>query len=810
MNKRATTHPELDEISILKGRIKELEQSESIRMRMEEDLKSNRMHAERLAQEMAVINEIGWKITSTLDIDDVYERLAAESRKLITYDRLVVTLINFEDDSFTVAYVAGLEHPERRPGGAFPMAGSVTEAVQRKRSGIIAQGGDASEVSRTYPYTTILQMDILSHMTVPLISQDKVIGALHFRSMQPNAYTAQDLRLAEGICREIAGAIANARLFDQVKLELEERKRAEAALFESEERYRDLVERTDCLVSTLDEQGRITYINTVGEKILGRTKDNLLGLPAFQFVHPDDQPRAEKWYKTCLSSLLPQSSIEVRLINASTGETFHVLWTSTFTYDEKKLLKGIGSIANDITERKRTEQEMAILAYIGRLINSTLDIDEVYERFAAEVRKLIPCDRISVDLNNHAEATFSIAYVSGIDIPGRNPGDVVPLKGSISGTILRTRTGLLIDHASLEEIDRRFPGTTNITTIRAGMRSFISVPLISRDEVIGTLHLRARKANAYTERDLRLAEKIGMQIAGAIANAQLFSTLSKTEQSLRESNELFSLVMHHSPIYAYIKEVTPTQSRVLQASESFTEMIGIPGSAMVGKTMAELFPPEFALKITADDRSVVSNGDVLTLDEEFNGRSYRTIKFPIILGDRDLVAGYTMDITERKRDDEALQETLNHLEARVRERTIELEEINTALRVLLKKGERDQKNLEEILQSNVNQLVIPFLHKLKTTFPTKENHQSYLNILETNLTNIVSPFINHLSTSFRKLTPTEIQIAELIKQGKKSKEIAELFGVAVGTVITHRNNIRKKLNLKAKDANLRSHLLSMA
>ena len=175
-----------------------------------------------------------------------------------------------------------------------------------------------------------------------------------------------------------------------------------------------------------------------------------------------------------------------------------------------------------------------------------------------------------------------------------------------------------------------------------------------------------------------------------------------------------------------------------------------------------------------------------------------------------MVAGYTMDITERKQADQALQDTLNLLESRVRERTIELEEINTALRVLLKKGEQDQKNLEEILQANVNQLVMPFLHKLRTTLANKEHSLSYLNILEANLANIVSPFINHLSAAFKNLTPREIQIAELIKQGKRSKEIAEFLGVSVGTVITHRNNIRKKLNLKAKDANLRSHLLSIA
>ncbi|MFZ2958070.1 MAG: PAS domain S-box protein [Candidatus Ozemobacteraceae bacterium] len=131
----------------------------------------------------------------------------------------------------------------------------------------------------------------------------------------------------------------------------------------------------------------------------------------------------------------------------------------------------------------------------------------------------------------------------------------------------------------------------------------------------------------------------------------------QAEEALRESQELFSLFMHYSPIYTYIKEVTPTQSRVLQASDNFREMVGIPGFAMGGKTMDELFPPEFAAKITADDWTVVLNGEVLKTDEELNGRSYNTIKFPIVLEDKTLLAGYTIDVTERVRAEVSLRES---------------------------------------------------------------------------------------------------------------------------------------------------------
>jgi len=124
--------------------------------------------------------------------------------------------------------------------------------------------------------------------------------------------------------------------------------------------------------------------------------------------------------------------------------------------------------------------------------------------------------------------------------------------------------------------------------------------------------------------------------------------LAKSNKKLSESLELFSLFMRHSPIYTFIKEVTPSESRVLQASENFVDMVGIPGSQMQGKTMHDLFDEPFASKITADDYAVVANGSILRLEEELAGRSYITFKFPLRQGESTLLAGYTIDITTQK------------------------------------------------------------------------------------------------------------------------------------------------------------------
>ncbi len=130
--------------------------------------------------------------------------------------------------------------------------------------------------------------------------------------------------------------------------------------------------------------------------------------------------------------------------------------------------------------------------------------------------------------------------------------------------------------------------------------------------------------------------------------------LEKATTALRESNELFSLFMKSSPIYTFIKEVCPTGSKVLKASENYIEMIGIPGSQMDGKNMFDLFPADFAEKMVADDWEVVSNGIVFDQDEDFNGRNYTTIKYPISNNNINFLAGYTIDITERKQAENAL------------------------------------------------------------------------------------------------------------------------------------------------------------
>jgi signal transduction histidine kinase len=151
------------------------------------------------------------------------------------------------------------------------------------------------------------------------------------------------------------------------------------------------------------------------------------------------------------------------------------------------------------------------------------------------------------------------------------------------------------------------------------------------------------------------------------------------QQSLQESNELLSLFIKNSPIYTYIKEVSPEESRVYKASDNFHEMIGVPGTDMAGKNMFQIFPEGFAEKITADDWNVASSGNIIKLDEELNGRFYNTIKFPIKIGRKTLLAGYTIDITDRRIAEDEIRKLNDTLELRIALRTAQLEASNEEL-----------------------------------------------------------------------------------------------------------------------------------
>lgn len=162
------------------------------------------------------------------------------------------------------------------------------------------------------------------------------------------------------------------------------------------------------------------------------------------------------------------------------------------------------------------------------------------------------------------------------------------------------------------------------------------------------------------------------------------------------------------------------------------------------------------------------------------------------------------EVEERKRAEKSLKKREKELQAQ----SDHLGEVNTALKVLLKQREDDRSELGQSVLKNVEELVIPYVQKISHKKMDAEQ-RTLIGILETNLNNIISPFIDKLSSGLVKLTPVEIRVATLVKAGKTNKEIAAILLVSKNTVLFHRHNIRSKLGIKNKKINLQSHLQSM-
>ena len=180
--------------------------------------------------------------------------------------------------------------------------------------------------------------------------------------------------------------------------------------------------------------------------------------------------------------------------------------------------------------------------------------------------------------------------------------------------------------------------------------------------------------------------------------------------------------------------------------------------------------------------------------------------FPFFDADGNFAGSFEVitDISELRKTEESLKIREKELE----DKTVRLEESNAALKVLLEQRDEDKKELQEKVLSNVKVLISPYIEKLEKC-RLSERQMGLLSIIKSNLGDIVSPFLRQVSLNYSNLTPSEIQIANLIKEGRTNKEISELLISSIDTIKFHRKNIRKKLGLINQKSNLRSYLLNL-
>jgi len=503
------------------------------RKQAEDALRESGEETRRLAHENELIAEIGRIIGSTLNIEEVYERFASEVKKAISFDRIAVNTISKQDNSMTIRYVKGDIFAGGRVGKVLSLDTTATSQVIRTKSSLLVNSKNKEDLRRDYPGMQSFQFGAQSAMIIPLISKDDVIASLVVHAAARDAYTENDLLLMERVASQIAGAIANAQIFNELK-------KVESELLDSEDKYRSLAATTDSMF-LVDKNCRYLFANQYYLSRFNLTGGSIFGR------------RYEEFNSEAASRIFTDAVRQVY----DTGEPLHDEWIGqrsnryiirTFSpvKDEAGNITAVTIVSKDITERKLSEnalqasekeakrlaQENMLISEIGRIISSTLNIEDVYVHFADRVQQVIHFDSIIVNTINMQDYTRTARYVSGTSAPDNYVGKVFSLAGTRTESVVRTKSSLLINSSNRQEIMKNLPGTL----LQFVDTSMMIVPLISKDRVIGSMTIHSTKVDAYSENDLLLAEKVGSQIAGAIANAQLFLERQQAEMALEEKH----------------------------------------------------------------------------------------------------------------------------------------------------------------------------------------------------------------------------------------------------------------------------------
>ena len=278
------------------------------------------------------------------------------------------------------------------------------------------------------------------------------------------------------------------------------------------------------------------------------------------------------------------------------------------------------------------------------------------------------------------------------------------------------------------------------------------------------------------------------------------------EAALRESEEKYRMLFEHGGFSTCVSDLM--SGKFVAFNKKAYEALGYTREEFENLSLIDINVDRSREEILQIRKQIIDNGprviEVKHRTKDGEVRNVLVSSVPVRIQGKSYVQSIYLDITDRKRMEEEL--TKSKLELEIKNKN--LEEMNAALHVLLKKREKDKVALEEKVLLNMKELVIPYIEKLNNNSGLDEKYRAYLDIIDSNLRDIISSFAHGLSSIKYNLTPMEIQIADLIKQGKTTKEIAELFNLSYFTINAHRRNIRKKLAIKNKKANLKSLLMS--
>lgn len=373
---------------------------------------------------------------------------------------------------------------------------------------------------------------------------DSITRALVTHEVQTLHYELQ----IEDISRvREARVVANG--FDEavvISRDVTENKRFEEDLKRSETRYRRLVETVPHGIEENDVSGVIQYANSAHHKQYGYNDGEMIGMSVWDLVATDSEREELRAYLQYLAENQPPPSLYTGTRKTASGKIVDVEIAWNYNKEEDQVT-GFTSVITDVTERNIAQEalrnsearslkladQMAAVAEIGRVINSSLEIDEVYARFADELKKILTFDWVTLSTIDLESGTATLRFQDGAEIPGLPMHTPVPSEGTFVRTVAEAGYPIHFEFNDVAEISEKYPG---MRLLNAGARSAIGVPLIYRGRVIAVYQVVSKQLDAYTSRDVELATPVGYQITGAIANSQVFA--ESREDNSRLSTQL--------------------------------------------------------------------------------------------------------------------------------------------------------------------------------------------------------------------------------------------------------------------------------
>ena len=531
-----------------------------------------------------------------------------------------------------------------------------------------------------------------------------------------------------------------------------EHERAQEALDESEEKYRILVEQANDGILIVQE-GMIKFANHRLAEANGRTVEELINTNFLDYVRPDEVPHVANRYQRRMAGEDVEQVYETVLLHKDGHEIPVEVNAGSITYQGSP---AVFAFVRDHTERKRAEEAL-------RESNETL-------------RALI--------------------NASPLAIMAINPESMVTMWNPAAERIFGwTESEVLGQYIPIVPPDK------------SAEHDELRVRAFSGEAFTGVEVVRWRKDGTVIDVSLSTAPVYGSDghIKSIMAVVEDISERKGTESALKQSEEKFRALFDHTPGIAFVID---RDTRVIAANKLRQSLLGddIGLRALERRGVS----PDTRKFWHAVETQVIESGwpawyTEIVRNRDRETRYYETRLRPIEKdGKVTMIIGVSYDVTESVKAEEIIRES----EAKLRRQSEHLEEVNAALNVLLKRRDEDKQELEEKVVANVKELVLPYLQRLKQS-GLNPQQTTIATILESNLREIVSPFVTRLSSRFVNLTPTELKVADLIRDGRTSKEIASLLNLSHNTILFHRHNIRGKLDLKKKKTNLRSYLRSL-